>query len=378
MPRFVLSERQRLDLELILCGGFAPLGGFLGEFEYQSVVDSMHLNNGSLWPVPIVLDVSWQNVPSLGKQLILCDATGHDIAFFTPTSIYAPDKRREALQVYGTESVEHPGVRYLMEETGDVYLGGPVELISYSPVHDFAELRYSPATLRQELREKGWDRVVAFQTRNPIHRAHYEIIVNALEKVGGHALLHPVAGLTKEGDIDYVTRTKGYQQVTERYLKERAMLALLPLAMRMAGPREALWHALIRKNYGATHFIVGRDHAGPGSDSTGRPFYGMYSAQLLAQEYEQELGISIISVPEMMYVEQEGRYMPTDEIQPHHVTKSISGTELRRVLREGREIPEWFSFPEVIDELRGAIEIERVSLAGTTYSSNQTTSSSPH
>lgn len=359
LPRVTLTPRQLFDLEQVLVGGFAPLTGFLTKEQYESVVDTMHLPTGELWPMPIVLDVSKDHGRTLGEKVVLCDTFGNPIAFFTVESIYTPDKVREVKKVYGTDNSEHPGVRYVLEEAGDVYLGGPVELINHPPMHDFKELRKTPAELKQFINEQGWDRVVAFQTRNPIHRAHFELITRAAGKLGAKVLLHPVVGLTKEGDIDYITRVRAYKRLQATRLADKGVLALLPLAMRMAGPREAVWHALIRKNYGATHFIVGRDHAGPGSDSSGKPFYGAYEAQELAKSLESEIGIGIEPIHEMSYVESEGRYLAPEELQPHHEVKNISGTEFRRMLRAEEAIPEWFSFPEIIDELRTAMRKEK-------------------
>ncbi|MDP2648517.1 MAG: bifunctional sulfate adenylyltransferase/adenylylsulfate kinase [bacterium] len=357
--RLTLSERQLHDLEQILVGGFAPLSGFLTEEEYIAVVDTMHLPDGALWPIPVILDVSEEDSFTLGEVLLLCDEYGNPLARFTIASVYTPDKKKEARLVYGTESLDHPGVRYLMEETGDTYLGGPVELIARAKMLDFRELRKTPQEVREELKRRGWDKVVAFQTRNPIHRAHFELIRRAAQKINGHALVHPAVGLSKEGDIDYISRVRSYKRLAKNRMKNFAMLALLPLAMRLAGPRSALWHALIRKNYGATHFIIGRDHASPGKDSRGVPFYEPYAAHELAASVESELGIGIITSKELVYVEKKDSYLPVDEVQPQEATKTISGTDFRRMLRAGEPIPEWFSFPEVIEELLKAMDKEK-------------------
>ncbi|MBI3573832.1 bifunctional sulfate adenylyltransferase/adenylylsulfate kinase [Candidatus Kaiserbacteria bacterium] len=362
LPRLTLSERQRLDLEQILCGGFAPLKGFLNEADYHSVVERMRLSDGALWPMPIVLDVPKKMKVSVGEKYILCDVFGNPLSRFTVGSAYEPDKKAEAKAVYGTTSREHPGVKYLFEETGEKYLGGPVELIAYSPAHDFKELRHTPQSLKEEFKKRGWKKIVAFQTRNPMHRAHYEIVKRSAEKAGAKILLHPVAGLTKEGDIDYVSRVRSYKRLREKRMGDNVMLAILPLAMRMAGPREALWHALIRKNYGATHFIVGRDHAGLGKnsrDSSGKSFYEPYASQELVKKNESEIGIGIMPAAEITYVEDENAYLPSNELKPHHKVKNISGTEFRKMLREGGEVPEWFSFPEVVEELRRAVLKEK-------------------
>lgn len=355
-----LTERQRLDLEQILCGGFAPLVGFLDEMPYRSVVDSMRISDGSLWPIPIVLDTSEANTLSVGEKIVLSDLRDVPIAYMTITSIYVPDKTREARSVYGTENEDHPGVCYLMQKTGAVYIGGPVERIAHVPEIDFNEFRYTPAKLREEFARKGWERVVAFQTRNPMHRAHFEVLRRAARIADAKILLHPVAGLTQEGDIDYAHRTRGYMRVREKYFKNDAVLALLPIAMRMAGPREALWHALIRRNYGATHFVIGRDHAAPGTDSSGKAFYEPYAAQALARAHAHELGIHIVPIKELVYVKEEDAYIPVDEVRSHHTPMHISGTQFRKMLREGEKIPDWFSFPEVIEELRRETETRTI------------------
>ena len=356
----VLTPRQLFDLELLLDGAFAPLVTFLGEQDYRSVIADMRLVDGRLWPMPIVLDLPESELPVPGTILSLCDTSGREIARMRAEEAYRAQTQEEALAVYGTLDMAHPGVRYLLNETHPIYVTGPLTRIAHMPKPDFAELRRSPAEVRDEIAARGWGRVVAFQTRNPIHRAHYEILTRAARTIDGHILLHPVVGITKDGDIDYPARTRSYIRLQERYLREHALLSLLPLAMRMAGPREALWHALIRKNYGATHFVVGRDHAGPGPDSAGRPFYPTYAAQELAVQCQWELGITIIPTSEMLYVENEDRYVPADELLPHHRVCSISGTQFRRLLRDGEMIPPWFSFPEVIEELRSSFDALQV------------------
>ena len=267
-------------------------------------------------------------------------------------SKYSPDKDLEAKEVYGSNDLAHPGVKYLMNQMHDVYLGGKVEMLSLESRSDFKEYRYTPAELKKKFSDLGWDEVVAFQTRNPMHRVHFELVKRAHEKLDLPVLVHPVVGLTKEGDIDYITRVHTYKTVCEQYGKDFTMLALLPLAMRMAGPREALWHMLVRKNYGATHFIVGRDHAGPGKDSNGEPFYGPYEARDMAEEFANEVGVTVVPSDEIAYVPDKGEYRALDEIKDNEETESISGTEFRRRLMAGEEIPEWFSFPETIDILR--------------------------
>ena len=357
LPRINLHDRRLYDLEMLLNGGFAPLSGFMDQTTYESVVTTMRLPSGEVWPMPITFDIE-ENRYKKGDEIVLCDRFANPLAIMTITDVYVPDKLHEANMVYGTTDIEHFGVRYLLTMTGDTYLGGTLEKISLLKNSDFTELRHTPEELKQFFKENEWNRIVAFQTRNPLHRAHAEMIMRAADMHDAKALVHPVVGMTKEGDIDYVTRVRAYKRLVEGPLKDTATLSLLPLAMRMAGPREALWHALIRKNYGATHFIVGRDHAGPGKDKNGAPFYGDLDAQALVQEYENETGITLVPFEEMVYVSEKDAYLPRSEVEKHHTIKNISGTELRAKLRNGEQIPPWFSFPEVIEELERSVQRE--------------------
>ena len=266
--------------------------------------------------------------------------------------MWHPDRERAAEAVFGTTNPEHPGVEFLLNGPNPVYLGGRVEGVQLPVHYDFPMLRLTPAELRDEFTRRGWTKIVAFQTRNPMHRAHVELTLRAAKGIEANLLIHPVVGMTKPGDVDHYTRVRAYQHVLKRYPKGTAMLSLLPLAMRMGGPREAVWHAIIRKNYGVTHFIVGRDHAGPGSDSSGKPFYGPYDAQVLLKEHQDEIGVEMVPFRMMVYVPEHDRFEPVDEIPEDTKTLSISGTELRDRLADGREIPEWFTYPEVVDELR--------------------------
>jgi sulfate adenylyltransferase len=360
LRRFTLSERQLLDLELILNGAFYPLTGFLNEDDYQSVVNTMHLSSGALWPMPITLDTSDESY-KVGEEIILVDQYGNPIALMRIESVYTPDRLHEANMVFGTTDEAHPGVQYVTRETNPIYLGGTVKGIGRTPRFDFTELRKTPSELRAWIKEQGWNTVVAFQTRNPVHRAHYEIMQEARKSVGSDAklLIHPVVGTTKEGDIDYITRVRSYKRLRDEHMSDHAALSLLPLAMRMGGPREAVWHALIRKNYGATHFIVGRDHAGPGNDSTGKPMYDAYAAQKLAVALESEIGITILPQQERHYIEELDAYVSQEEIQPHHTVRTISGTKFREMLRGGEDIPPWFSFPAVIEVLRAGAKKQK-------------------
>lgn len=351
-----LTPRQICDLELLMNGGFNPLKGFLTEEDYNGVVENMRLADGSLWPMPINLDVSEEFAAQLelGQDIALRDQEGVILATMTVTDNWVPNKAREAEKVFGADDDAHPAVNYLHNQAGKVYLGGPVIGIQ-QPVHyDFRARRDTPNELRAYFRKLGWRKIVAFQTRNPLHRAHQELTFRAAKEAQANLLIHPVVGMTKPGDVDHFTRVRCYEAVLDKYPSATTTMSLLNLAMRMAGPREAVWHGLIRKNHGCTHFIVGRDHAGPGKNSQGEDFYGAYDAQDLFREHQEEMGIEMVDFKHMVYVQERAQYEPNDEIEDRdNVTiLNISGTELRRRLAEGLEIPEWFSFPEVVKELR--------------------------
>ena len=354
LPSWDLTPRQICDLELLMNGGFYPLKGFLGEADYNGVVENMRLSDGTLWPMPITLDVSEEFAASLelGQDIALRDREGVILATLTVTDRWTPDKSKEAEKVFGADDIAHPAVNYLHHSAGAVYLGGPVTGIQ-QPVHyDFKMRRDTPNEMRAFFRKLGWRRVVAFQTRNPLHRAHQELTFRAAKDAAANLLIHPVVGLTKPGDVDHFTRVRCYEAVLDKYPAATTTMSLLNLAMRMAGPREAVWHGLIRKNHGCTHMIVGRDHAGPGKNSAGQDFYGPYDAQELFREHEAEIGIEMVDFKHMVYVQERAQYEPADEVADGSTVLNISGTELRRRLREGLEIPEWFSFPEVVSELR--------------------------
>ncbi len=354
LPSWDLTERQLCDLELLATGGFSPLTGFLTENDYNAVCANLRLANGTVWPIPVTLDVTEEFAQGLseGSQVALRDPEGVMLATLTVDDVYRPDRNAEAASVFGTTNPEHPGVSHLLERTNPVYLGGSVECVELPHHYDYVTERATPAETRAEFSKLGWHRVVAFQTRNPMHRAHQELTIRAATEVGANLLIHPVVGMTKPGDVDHYTRVRCYQAILDQYPHGSARLALLPLAMRMGGPREAVWHAIIRKNYGCTHFIVGRDHAGPGSDSSGEPFYGPYDAQELLAKYADEIGVTMVPFKMMVYVPRLDEYQPIDEIDEGTQTASISGTELRKRLTDGREIPEWFTYPEVVKELR--------------------------
>ncbi|NNF61771.1 MAG: bifunctional sulfate adenylyltransferase/adenylylsulfate kinase [Gammaproteobacteria bacterium] len=353
-PSWDLTERQLCDIELLLNGAFSPLEGFMGKADYEAVCSDMRLADGTLWPMPITLDVSeeFAGQVKVGDAIALRDLEGVNCATLEISDIWTPDRGAEAERVYGTRDEKHPAVDYLTNRSNPVYIGGTIKGIDAPMHYDFKYLRNSPAEMRAMFKKLGWRRIVAFQTRNPMHRAHQELTFRAARQVEANLLLHPVVGMTKPGDIDHYTRVRCYENLLKHYPEQTTSLSLLPLAMRMGGPREALWHAIIRKNFGCTHFIVGRDHAGPGDDSNGEPFYGHYDAQDLVIEYQDELGIEMVPFKMMVYVQDRAQFIPADEVGEGELVMNISGTEFRRRLREGLEIPHWFSYADVVQELR--------------------------
>ncbi|SFL88174.1 sulfate adenylyltransferase [Geodermatophilus ruber] len=355
LPAWELTRRQRCDLELLATGGFSPLRTFLDRADYEAVCTSMRLVTGELWPIPVTLDLPESVVEAASATGgLTLRARGADVAVLWLQSAWRPDPAAEALAVLGTTDPTHPAAQALLHESHPWYVSGPLEVLELPRHHAFRSLRHTPGDVRALLAQRGWDRVVAFQTRNPMHRAHQELTIRAARELDANLLLHPVVGMTKPGDVDPYVRVRCYQALLPTYPPGTALLSLLPLAMRMAGPREALWHAIIRKNHGATHFIVGRDHAGPGVDRQGRPFYEPYAAQDLVREHESELGIGVVPFRAMVYVEELQQHVPEDEVRPGYHCLRISGTEQRRRLAEGEELPSWFTPPVVAAELRRA------------------------
>jgi sulfate adenylyltransferase len=349
-----LTPRQVCDLELLMNGGFNPLKGFLSEADYNGVVENMRLADGSLWPMPITLDVNEDFAAKVepGQDIALRDPEGVILAILSISDKWTPNKSLEAEKVFGADDVAHPSVNYLHNIAGPVYLGGPITGIQ-QPIHyDFRARRDTPNELRSYFRKLGWRKIVAFQTRNPLHRAHQELTFRAAKEAQANLLIHPVVGLTKPGDIDHFTRVRCYEAVLDQYPASTTTMSLLNLAMRMGGPREAVWHGLIRRNHGCTHMIVGRDHAGPGKNSSGNDFYGPYEAQDLFRKYQDDIGVEMVDFKHMVYVQEKAQYEPADEVEEGQTVLNISGTELRRRLQEGLEIPDWFSFPDVVKELR--------------------------
>jgi sulfate adenylyltransferase len=351
LPSLQLSSRSLCDLELLATGAFSPLDRFMGEADYLSILQKMSLANGRLFPIPITLPLPENLIVNIKDQIALRSAKNDLLAVMTIAEKFTWSYEEEARQIYGTLDVRHPLVAE-MATWGRYYISGPLQVISLPKHYSFTELRRTPAEVRSLLAALGQSNttknVVAFQTRNPIHRAHEELTKRAAAQIQGSLLLHPVVGLTKPGDIDFYTRVRCYKTLVDRYYDpSQTVLSLLPLAMRMAGPREALWHAIIRRNYGASHLIVGRDHAGPGKDSSGRPFYGPYDAQKLMLAHEKELEVKAIFFQEMVYLPEEDRYEEMDKIKESKYL-SISGTEVRdNYLASGTPLPTWFTRPEV-------------------------------
>ena len=348
MPRVQLTARSVCDLELLATGGFSPLSRFMGRADYERVLEEMRLADGTLFPVPITLPVGEGDGLRLDREVALVDTHNNLLAVMRVEEVYGWDVEREALASCGTLDSRHPTVAQ-MNSWGRLYASGGLRVVGLPRHYDFCDLRLTPRRVRERLAALGRPNVVAFQTRNPLHRAHEELTRRAAAAVDGTLLLHPVVGLTKSGDVDHYTRVRSYKALTERYYDPtRTMLALLPLAMRMAGPREALWHAVIRRNYGANHLIVGRDHASPGRDSEDRPFYDPLAAQRLVALHADETGVRPVQFAELFYLPDEDRYEERSRIPEGRRTASISGTEVREhYLRRGRQLPAWFTRPEV-------------------------------
>ena len=359
LKNITLSDRQLCDIELILDGSFNPLEGFLNKADYDSVLDNMRLSTGELWPIPICLDLDEEDLKDIGDEIALRDKEGFLIATMFIEDIWKPNKKKESISVFNTDNLEHPGVYQIFNHVKEYYAGGKLKANNLPVHHDFKNLRMPPKKVKELLKNYKHNNTIAFQTRNPIHRAHQELMLRSMNEIEANMLIHPVVGMTKPGDINHYTRVNCYKKILTHFPEESTLLSLIPLAMRMAGPREALWHALIRKNYGCTHLIVGRDHAGPGSNSKGEPFYGPYDAQDLLKKYENEIGIKIVPFKLFVYVEEKNDFYEFDKIPDGLEGKNISGTELRNKLMNGEDIPEWFTYPEIVDELRKTYPLKK-------------------
>jgi sulfate adenylyltransferase len=353
LPAVQISSRAKCDLELLATGAFTPLDRFMGKADYERVLAEMRLENGLLFPIPVTLPVDKNALSGRSDEIVLVDSHNQTIAIMQIEEVYPWDLQMEARMVLGTTDPRHPLISE-MAHWGDVYVSGALKVLSIPTNFDFQEIRLTPAQVRQQLAKMGNEKVVAFQTRNPMHRIHEELTKRAAEAVSGSLLIHPVVGMTKPGDVDHYTRVRSYRALVDNYYdRNRTLLSLLPLAMRMAGPREALWHAIIRRNYGATHFIIGRDHAGPGIDSHGKPFYGPYDAQILLEQYSDELGVQPVEFKELVYLADEDRYEEQDKVPDGAEVLKISGTQVRDdYLAKGISLPEWFTRKETADILQ--------------------------
>ncbi len=351
-----LSDSAVCDLELLMNGGFSPLRGFMNQADYTSVLDRMRLEDGTLWPMPICLDISEGVAKSLEveQSVALRDSEGFMLAVMGVESIWPVDKKHESEILFGTQDDRHPGVDPLFHKKGTFYVGGAIEGLQL-PLHSaFKRYRHTPLELRALFKKLGWRRIVGFHTRNPLHRAQLEMTLRAMGKAKAGLLLHPVAEQVRQGEIDYFTRVHCYLDVARYYPPNMMLLSLLPLSMRMAGPREALWHAIVRKNYGCTHFIIGRGHADPGMGKNGELWYEPDGAKEMANRYADEIGIRMVSFDEMVYWKEEDAYVPASEAPPGNQTFSLTNDQFHRKLRTSRRVPAWFTFPEVVSAIQRA------------------------
>lgn len=357
LPDILLNDRQLCDFELLATGAFSPLTGFMARKDYESVNSRMRLADDTLWPIPICLDVSEETANELeaGQPATIRDPEGFLLAIIHISEIWSPDRENEARAVYGTCDTKHPGVFYLLETSGQVYISGELEVISL-PIHfDFRKLRMTPAVVRAEYKKLGWSRIVGFQTRNPIHRPQFEITIRAMQQANANLLLLPLTGVREAGNFDHYTRVRCHQAISKRYPPDSHVLSLLPLAVRMAGPRNALLHTIIARNYGCTHFIIGRDHASPWGGTNGeKALYGTDEARELVAANSDEIRIKMVSFKEMVYLPFEDEYRFIDQVPKGTDTLSLTGTDIRDRVRSGRKIPSWASFPEVLEELQKA------------------------
>ncbi len=356
IPDIALNDRQLCDLELLAIGGFSPLKGFMVRSDYESVLDRMRLQNNALWSVPVCLDVSESFAKTLevGQSLALRDPEGFLLAVMHVEDVWPVDREKEARQIYETQDTNHPGVWYLNNKTGDYYVGGSLEVISF-PLHfDFKTLRLTPAEVRAIYAKLGWHRIVGFQTRNPLHRFLFEMTTRAMREARANLLLLPVVGMTRPGDFDHYTRVRCYQAVSGHFPPNSHIMSLLPLAMRLSGPRDAILDVIIAKNYGCSHFIVGHDHASPGCDGNGNSFYKSDRARNLAAEFSAEIGVEIVPFEKFVYLPFEDEYHSIDEVPKGTQTIFMTGSDIRKRIREGRRIPNWATFTEIVNELQKA------------------------
>jgi sulfate adenylyltransferase len=351
-PSIQISDRSLHDLELLAVGGYSPIKRYMGKDDYQRVLTEMRLADGTLFPIPITLTIKKEELPTREEWIALRDSRNYLIAVMRIEEVFTWDPVREARLVLGTTDTRHPLVSE-MEQWGDLCISGELKVVNMPVYYDFVDIRRSPTETRALLEKMENKNVVAFQTRNPMHRVHEELTKRAAVDIGGSLLIHPVVGLTKPGDVDHFTRVRVYRALASSYYDPKStVLSLLPLAMRMAGPREAVWHAIIRRNYGANHFIVGRDHAGPGIDSAGKPFYGPYEAQEMMKQYENEVGVKMVPFQWMVYLPELEKYVTADQVPEGAKVNTISGTQVREdYLSKGELLPEWFTRKETAEIL---------------------------
>lgn len=354
MPDVILNSRQICDFELLTTGVFSPLKGFMKQIDYESVLDRMRLESGELWPVPICLDIGENLALTLetGQSVTLRDSEGFLLGIMNIESIWPVNIKKEAKAVYGTMDKTHPGVDYLYNQSGKYYIGGEIQAMNL-PIHpDFRQIRQTPAEVQKTFSRLGWKRIVGFQTRQPIHRPQFEMTIQAMQKAKANLLLLPIAGIAKPGDFDHFTRMRCYQKLAAYYPPDSYILNLLPLAMRMAGPREAILHMIIAKNFGCTHFVIGHNHASPGNDNNHKPFYKYDAATQLAMDTTKELGVETVTFEEMVYLPFEDEFKIAKKVKKNTDFISFTGTDIRKRIRAGKKIPDWASFPEVIQELQ--------------------------
>ena len=356
LPSIMLNSRQLCDFELLVTGAFTPLAGYLCRSDYESVIERMRLSTGQLWPVPICLDVPASIATGLGQvqEVAIRDPEGFLLAILQIEELWQPDREKEALSVYGTCDRAHPGVNYLLTKSGDWYVGGKLQALSL-PIHvDFKQHRLTPREIRRLYKKLGWRRVVGFQTRNPIHRSHYELTIRAMQQATANLLLLPMVDMADTGSFDHYTRLRCYKAVSKHYPPDSLLINLLPLSKRMAGPRNAVLHTLIAKNYGCTHFIIGRNHACPGNGNGDSPLYETYAAQELIRQHAGELGIDVLPFEELVYCPSEDEFRPQSEAPAVESALSLSGSQIWKKIRAGKTVPAWATFPEVEAELRTA------------------------
>ena len=352
LPSLALSDRSVCDLELLATGAFSPLDRFMGQSDYQRVCGEMRLVDGQVFPIPVTLPVDPTPEIRLDEDIALLDPRNELLAVMTIEEIFEWDLDGEALEVFGTRDLRHPLVAE-MHRWGKLNISGRLQVLQLPRRHDFREHRLTPAQTRLRLERLGRPDVVAFQTRNPFHRVHEELTKRAMQELDATLLLHPVVGMTKPGDVDHYTRVRTYKALAAKYYRrDQILLALLPLAMRLAGPREALWHAVIRRNYGANHLIVGRDHASPGLDSNDQPFYGNYDGRELVERFSAEVGVSTVPFRELVFLSEQDAFIETSKVPSDSRAARISGTQAREeYLLNGKELPAWFTRPEVAEIL---------------------------